>query len=176
MRKEGFSDEFCKVCGFTRKHAIRKLRRAITRPMKVKPGPKPIYLEGFVTLLFQLWLSTRKICSKKLKRAIPVWLDYLEWPSVTDELRLQLLKVSPATMDRLLKPYRDQMKIRGISGTRSGSFRKTKIPIRPHFWDIKAPGHMQSDTVCHCGDSLSGAFGILQFFPMNKPVDPLPGQ
>jgi len=33
------------------------------------------------------------------------------------------------------------------------------IPIRMHFWDIQSPGHMQADTVAHCGDSLNGAFG-----------------
>jgi hypothetical protein len=77
---------------------------------------------------------------------------------MTDEVRAKLREISPATIDRVLRHPKRQMQIRGISTTKQGSFRKTKIPIRMHFWDITEPGHMQADTVAHCGSSLEGAF------------------
>lgn len=153
-------DEMCAVCGYkSRKGAIRKIHRHI-RPLRLRPGPRPVYGHAVTQLLFQLWLSMRKICSKKMKAAIPHWITFMKnWESMNPETEALLRRVSPATIDRLLRPMKDQMKLKGLSTTKQGSFRKTKIPIRVHFDDITEPGHMQSDTVAHCGDSIEGAYG-----------------
>jgi hypothetical protein len=154
-------NEFCGVCGLSRKHAIRKLKRAQNRKLyAIRPGPQPKYDQAVQMVLFQLWLAMRKCCSKKMVVAIPAWIEYAaSWESLTSEVRAKLLQISPASIDRVLRSLKAQMQLRGFSTTKQGSFRKTKIPIRMHFWDIKDPGHMQADTVAHCGNSLEGAFG-----------------
>jgi hypothetical protein len=101
----------------------------------------------------------RRICSKKMKYALPGWLKHFDSPGMTDEIRIKLLQMSPATMDRILKPVRAHEMPHGLTTTRPGSFRKGKIPIRVHHWGVTQPGFMQADTVAHCGDTLGGAHG-----------------
>jgi hypothetical protein len=66
--------------------------------------------------------------------------------------------MSPATIDRLLKPVRAKAGRKGLCGTRPGSLLKNQIPIRTHHWDITQPGFMEADTVAHCGNSLADSF------------------
>lgn len=73
-------------------------------------------------------------------------------------LRAQLLKLSPATIDRLLKPLRTLHKRRGLPGTRPGYLLKTHIPIKTDHWDVTQPGFLEADTVAHGGDSTAGYF------------------
>jgi hypothetical protein len=40
--KQAILDEFCQVCGYHRKYAIRLLRRTRPRPRQ-RPGPRPRY-------------------------------------------------------------------------------------------------------------------------------------
>jgi hypothetical protein len=74
------------------------------------------------------------------------------------ETHEQLLSVSAATIDRLLKPVRATHGRKGLGGTKPGSLLKNQIPIRTHFWDVSQPGFMEADTVAHCGNSLAGDF------------------
>jgi hypothetical protein len=100
------------------------------------------------------------MCSKKLKAAIPLWLPHYEtvYKALTPTAQAQLLSISAATIDRLLKPVRVVHARRGLGGTRPGSLLKNQIPIRTHFWDVTQPGFMEADTVAHCGNSLAGSF------------------
>jgi hypothetical protein len=91
--------------------------------------------------------------------ALPLWLPHYEAEHGVLEVALheQLLRISAATLDRLLKPLRVHYP-KGLSGTRPGSLLKTQIPIRTEHWDITLPGFMEADTVAHCGNSLAGDF------------------
>lgn len=152
-------DEFCKVCGYHRKYALRLLRRGKSKRLK-RTGPKPRYGPGEVALLRTIWLATDQMCSKRLKAALPLWLPYYEecQGDVGVEVRTRMLELSAATMDRLLAPIRVKYRGKGLSGTKPGSLLKSQIPIRTDNWDIKVPGFMEADTVAHCGTSLSGDF------------------
>lgn len=57
-----------------------------------------------VEALTTIWLATDQMCGKRLKAAMTFWLPWYESPST--EVEQQLLTLSPATIDRLLKPYR----------------------------------------------------------------------
>ena len=48
----------------------------------------------------------------------------------------------------------------GLSGTRppKSFWYRSVVPIKPKDWDVKSPGHFQSDTVAHCGTNLQGSF------------------
>ena len=151
--KVAILDEFCAVCGYHRKYAIRLLNQRDKRRKPRRPGRKPIYASPeFLTALKRLWFACDQMCSKKLKAAIPLWLPFYEtaYKALTRETQHQLLSVSAATIDRLLKPVRVAHGRKGLGGTKPGSLLKNQIPIRTHFWDVSQPGFMEADTVAHC--------------------------
>jgi hypothetical protein len=154
-------DEFCAVCGYNRKYAIRLLNQRAQARKKRRPGRKPMYASPELLMaLKRIWFASDQMCSKKLKAVIPLWLPYYEtvYQRLTPETQERLLSVSAATIDRLLKPVRVMHSRKGLSGTRPGSLLKNQIPIRTHFWDVTQPGFMEADTVAHCGNSLAGSF------------------
>jgi hypothetical protein len=132
------------------------------RPRKARrPAPKPVYRSpALLTVLKRLWFATDQMCSKKLHAAIPFWLPGYEalYGPLPPEVREPLLSMSPATIDRVLKPVRAREARKGLAGTRPGSLLKHQIPIRTHHSDITQPGFMEADTVAHCGSSLAGNF------------------
>jgi len=154
-------DEFCAVCGYHRKYAIRLLNLHGKPKTKRRAGRKPVYASPeFHTALKRIWFASDQMCSKKLKAALPLWLPFYEtrYKALSRETQDQLLTISAATIDRLLKRVRVAHGRKGLGGTRPGSLLKNQIPIRTHFWDISQPGFMEADTVAHCGNSLAGDF------------------
>jgi hypothetical protein len=147
-------NEFCANCPYSRKYAIRILNGKI-KPRIKKPGPKPKYNQEFAQVLFNLWLQMKKMCSKNLKAAFPLWLPFAYNLDVkTKEL---LMKISASTIDRLLKPFKERFNRRkGISTTVPAV--KHKIPIKLLDGDVKQPGFIEADTVAHCGESAAGSF------------------
>ncbi len=125
------------------------------------PGRPVTYLPAvLLTALKHIWFATDQMCSKKLKAALPLWLPFYHtaYEPLSPELKSQLLSMSPATIDRLLKPVRAKSGRKGLCGTHPGSLLKNQIPIRTHYWDITQPGFIEADTVAHCGDCLAGSF------------------
>jgi hypothetical protein len=65
-----------------------------------------------------------------------IWLPKLEHygeldkKRLTDHTRTQLLEVSGATIDRMLKPTRDGGKLVGLSGTKPGPLLRNSIQVR----------------------------------------------
>lgn len=159
--KAAILDEFCAVCGYHRKYAIRILGRRGKRRAPSRPGRPAIYAcAALKTALKRIWFATDQMCSKKLKAAIPLWLPFYDtvYEPLTGDQREQLLVISPATIDRLLKPVRARTGHKGLCGTKPGTLLKNQIPIRTHHWDITQPGFVEADTVAHCGNSLAGDF------------------
>jgi len=148
-------NEFCQVCGYNRKYAIQLLNGRRNLRIK-KPGPRPKYGQEVGFHLHQLWLAMGRPCSKKMIAAIPLWLKHYKDPLCHEEMRYKLTSISAATVDRLLKPYRAEFK-RGLSTTQGVSL-KNMIPIELLHGKIKDPGHIEADTVSHCGDNGSGQF------------------
>ena len=157
--KSQLLDEFCEVCGYNRKYAIRKLntgkrnhrRRRLGRPKQYKD---PILLD----VLFDLWEKQNLPCSKRLKAAMPLWLPFYEKRPLSDYIKTQLLAMSPATIDRLMIKLRKKLGKLGLATTKPGSILKSHIPIKTNQWDETRPGYLESDTVAHCGTSIAGSF------------------
>ena len=158
-------DEFCATCGCHRKHAIRVLRgfRRFTKPKAKKRGKPALYRhEEILTPLKQIWLAANLPCSKRLKAILPLWLPgYVQHcGDLPDTIFEALLAISPATIDRILRPGRIEYRKRGRATTKPGTLLRKQIPIRTNQWDESRPGFIEADTVAHCGDSMMGMFAF----------------
>jgi len=153
-------DELVDLTGIHRKSLIRMLNRDHRRKKKPR-GQKPRYrYDDILPVLKVIWLAGDQLCSKKLHVAIQDWLPYYEQEHGTLEefTRMQLLSISPASIDRALKPVRAVTPHKGLSGTKPGSLIKNQIPIKTNQWEENRPGFLEADTVAHCGNSLEGDF------------------
>ena len=157
--KSKILDEFCAVCGYTRKYAIGLLSRK-PRRRQCKPGPRRRYDGQVLEPLKVIWLAAEQMCSKRLKAALPLWLPFYEQEhgSLVEAVRKKLLQISAASIDRLLKKERARYRGKGLCGTRPGGLLKHQIPIRTDNDDVDRPGFLEADTVAHCGNSLAGDF------------------
>jgi len=154
--------EFCANCGYNRKYAIRLLRKKSSAALNRKPGPAFRYDKDLLLVpLKRIWFATDQMCSKKLKAAIPLWLPFYEeeHEALSLQVEQKLLEMSPATIDRLLKPVRALYK-KGRCSTKPGTLLKNQIPIKTHNWDVTRPGYFEADTVAHCGNSMAGDFAF----------------
>jgi len=154
-------DEFCAMCGYHRKAAVRLLNRALPARPPVRSGPKIIYEPAQVRpVLKAVWLASDQLCSKLLKAALPEWLGHYERRSapLPEAFKERLLAISPAQIDRLLRPLRVQHPKKGLSATRPGTLLRHAVPTRHGPPDTTRPGSVEADTVAHCGDSTEGDY------------------
>lgn len=153
-------DEFCSVCGHSRKYAIRILNHPPSTSTKRHVGRKPVYRDDeFLTALKRIWFASDQMCSKKLVSAIKLWLPFYgkTFDPLTPGTRKLLLSISAASIDRALQPARVKLR-KGRCMTRPGTLLRNQIPIRTHHWDVTQPGFVEADTVAHCGNSIAGEF------------------
>lgn len=165
--KSKILEEFCQVCHYHRKYAIAKLNAFKTShrkpPGKRKPGPKPLYDHPLLLeALKAIWIGTNLICSKRLKAAIPHWIGpyQIDNDFLPLDLIKKLLKISPPTIDRLLKPVKHLYRGKGRCTTKPGLLLKHHIPVKTKQWDEFRPGFLESDTVAHCGGSVEGFYAV----------------
>jgi len=155
-------DEFCTVCGYHRKYAIRLLNapHVADRAANLsRRGRKKVYAAPvIVEVLRDLWVMTNLPCSKRLHAILPLWLPCYEQRTLSAELHQQLLVISPATIDRLMAPLRAKYRKQGLATTKPGSLLRHHIPIKTEQWDETQPGFVEVDTVAHCGSSTEGMF------------------
>jgi hypothetical protein len=155
QEKQQILDEFLKLTGYHRKHAIRVLCREAP-PAKARPGPQQRYNDEVRAMLITLWEAADRICSKRLKAVIPTLIESMTWYghlSLTDDMRKRLVGISAATIDRLLREVREQ----AFGGQRRraggvGNAIRRAVPIRTFAdWNDPLPGYMEIDFVEHCG-------------------------
>ena len=161
-QKAKILDEFVANTGYNRKYAI----HLITRPSRSQPKKKRrrprTYTVSLIQPLTFIWKTCRCICSKRLQPFLPEMvcvLERLEYLHPSEEDRQLLATISASTIDRLLKPIRDQSGRRGKSTTKAGAWLKKAIPIHTYTpWNEQRPGFLEIDLVAHCGESASGDY------------------
>lgn len=163
--KSKILEEFCQVCGYHRKYAIAKLNTSgkHRRQPRGKRGPKPVYDHPDISkALKTIWIATNLICSKRLKAAIPDWIGFYqtEYGYLPIEVTRKILRISPATIDRILRPIKHLYRGKGRSATKPGLLLKYHIPIKTNQWDESKPGFLEADTVHHCGTSMAGIYAV----------------
>src|SRR3989454_9319426 len=98
-------------------------------------------------------------CAKRLIPFLPTIVEALERHGdlhLTEECRSQLLSMSAATADRLLRSQRQRGPC-GISTTQAGTLLKHQIPIRTFLeWNETEPGFLEADLVAHGGIQAEG--------------------
>jgi hypothetical protein len=125
-------------------------------------GRHPIYTGDFTVVLSKVWAFFWYRCGKILAPFIREQVQFLEEPfRITPEVRKLLVSVSPATIDRVLRPAKKRLALKGKSRTKPGSLLKRQIPVRTYYTDEdKKPGFFETDTVHHCGTSEMGEYNL----------------
>jgi len=154
-------NEFTRVTGYHRKHALRVLHRPlVTGSARLR---KRIYDEAVRQALARLWEAADRICGKRLKVLLPVLIESMERHGhlrLNPVVRSALLDISAATIDRLLRSVRE-----AGGGTRRrrrwgvGSAIRQSVPVRTfNDWGEPPPGYCEADLVEHCGGVHEGSF------------------
>ena len=154
-------DEFIKVTGYHRKAAIRLFRRPEVTKRANRRGRRPVYKDA-EQYLKAIWEASDRLCSKRLHPFIPEMVKVLRRHGeqrINASIEEQLCQMSPATIDRLLRPWRQPGGRRSLSTTRPGDLLKNAIPIRTFAdWQENKPGFLEIDLVAHCGESVEGFY------------------
>ena len=155
-------DEFTKTTGLHRKAAIRLLNKETAKHSSKKRGRPRKYSHDAAEVLKTAWEAEDRICSKRLHPFLNDLVKILKKNNdieVSPAVETQLRQISPATIDRLLRPFRQQGNRHRFSTTRPGSLLKNAIPIRTFAdWQDNRPGFLEVDLVAHCGERVDGFF------------------
>jgi hypothetical protein len=154
-------DEFCQVCRYNRKYAIRLLNGPAPQKTNIPNSQSrhPTYGTKVILALTAIWQAAGYPCSARLKALLPLWLPWAtKHLSLSAQTQKQLLTISPATIDRRLGPKKRQLKKRLYGRTKPGTLLKHHIPIKTDSWNVQTPGFTEIDLVSHSGNSASGDF------------------
>jgi hypothetical protein len=173
--KQQILDEYCQTTGYCRGYArfilrnhgrqvwLRGKRVMVGDVAKRQQRHKPrCYDQPVLQELVKLWELLNYSCGKRLVAIMPELVAKLEQ---FGELRLspltkeKLLRISAATVDRVLQPERRKQQLRRRSHTKPGTLLKHQIPIRTFAeWNEQQPGFAEIDLVAHDGGLALGDF------------------
>jgi hypothetical protein len=162
--KKAILDEFTKLAGYHRKHAIRLLtgQHQPWKKRKARTVSK-IYQEAVKEALIVLWEAADRICGKRLKALLSPLLEAMERHGhlqLEKEVRAQLLAMSAATIDRQLQGIRERAC--GKRKKRSALTNRVRklVAVRTFAdWEEQLrPGHLEIDLVMHSGPTAEGSF------------------
>src|SRR3990172_6184228 len=130
--KQRILDEFCETTGMHRKAAIRLLTRR-GGPEARRRGRPRRYGPEVGEALVKVWEVGDRMCSKLLVAVMPDLVDALERHGelqLAPELRSQLVEISAASIDRLLRRHRRGLGLQPRSPSSAAGSLKSEIPIR----------------------------------------------
>jgi hypothetical protein len=159
-QKGAILDEFCRVCDYHRKYAIRLLNgpRPADRPRR-RRARGPTYGPAVIRAPVAIWEAAGYPWSVRLKALLPLWLPWLrQRMPLSPTTEHQLRAISARQIDRRLRRHKTQLKRRLYGRTKPGTLLKHQIPIKTDHWDVTRPGFTEIDLVSHSGDCASGEF------------------
>src|SRR5699024_3687024 len=134
----------------------------VIRQVRPRKPRQRVYGEDLLPALVRCWVLLRAPAGKIMAPFIAVLVPLLHAEGeikVTDAQAELLSGISAATIDRMLKPERERMTLRGRSRTEPGSLLKHQIPIRTFAdWNDAEPGFVESDLVAHDGSVAAGEY------------------
>ena len=155
-------DEFTAVTGFHRKHAMRLLRGGQpSSDRQPRPGRR-IYDDAAREALIVIWEASDRICGKRLRPLVPILVEAMERHGhlqLAPEVRVRLLAMSAATIDRALREVRGRAEGRGAARAAPSAAIRRSVPVRTFDgWDDPPPGFVEADLVAHSGPTAKGSF------------------
>lgn len=174
-------NEFVQLTGYSRAYAAYALRNCGRREVRMIGQQRVIFVVGqarpvgarrdrsrcygddVLKVLKRLWVISDGLCGKRLvafiREALPI-LERCGEITLSGQLtRGKLLRISPATVDRLLAPLKARMRFKTRSHTRPGTLLKHHIPIRTFAqWNEQRPGFLEVDLVAHDGGAAWGEY------------------
>jgi hypothetical protein len=151
QQKRRLLDAFTQATGYHRGSGMWLLNHAEEVQASPRYARARQYGPEVQRVLFLLWQVANCICTKRLMPYLPTLIDALERHEhlqITEECRAQLLAMSAATADRLLRSLRGR-EPHGITTTRAGTLLKQQIPIRTfQQWNETHPGLTSSRSGC----------------------------
>ena len=156
-------DELCTLTGWSRRHARRSLTAAALGTMERPRRPRQrVYGPEVLPALRLVWAVLDGPSGKRLAPLMAEIVEALErWGELeaSPQVRDKLLRISSASIDRMLAPERVRLRVKGRSGTKPGSMLKRQIPIRTFAeWNEDRPGFCEVDLVGHDGGNPAGEF------------------
>lgn len=160
--KKRLLDEFVKTTGYKRKWAMELLHHGPPPPRTGRGGRPEKYSPVVVGALREASELSGGLCGKRLAPFLDEFVAGLEAEGAVKldpELRTQLVSMSAATIDRRLRPFRNQTRPHGLSTTKPGTLLKNQVPVRTYTpWEEQRPGFVEIDLVAHCGTSTAGHY------------------
>jgi hypothetical protein len=116
-------------------------RSNATKPKTKPKGRRPTYGLKVILSLTAIWEAAGYPCSARLKALLPLWLPWAQKRfAISAQAQKQLLSISPATIDRRLKPKKRQLKNRLYGRTKPGTLLKHSHPHQNRLLGCKNPG------------------------------------
>lgn len=146
--------------GYDRKYAIKLLNQPARQEKEKGPRVRHKHYPKDVRELIMKVHEVADMNSKALKAMMDIWLPSVvnTMPSPPEPWVVERAsKASASTIERILRQDRETWpkKIRRYAGNEVTKSLKQVIPVRTHFdRDTIAVGHMEIDTVRHCGGQL----------------------
>jgi hypothetical protein len=133
---------------------VRYLRRM------VRDQGRRIYGDDVRAALVVAWEASARICGKRLHSLLPALIEAMErhgHVGIVEEARQQLLTMSPATIDRVLKDVKASAT--GPRRRKGSTAIRRSVPVRTFLdWNNPAPGFVEADLVSHSGPNARGSF------------------
>ncbi|HEX8758550.1 MAG TPA: ISNCY family transposase, partial [Pseudonocardiaceae bacterium] len=154
-------DEFVAVTGHHRKHAMRLLRGGGAGPAERRGRRDRVYGAAMREALIVLWEASDRACGKRLRPLLPVLVEAMERHGhlqLAPEVRIGVLAMSAATIDRLLRDVRTEAGGKPRRRTPPSAAVRRSVPVRTFSdWKDPAPGFFEADLVSHSGPTARGS-------------------
>jgi hypothetical protein len=155
-------DEYCQNTGQARKYVIRKIRSGGYSKSGQRKRRRTIYDGRVMTALTRLWRIFDYPCGQRLAPLAKIETARLRAQgeiTINDVVAEKLTRISPASIDRVLRKVKSEERIRRRVGHKIHPLLYQKIPVKVMAeQDRTLPGHVQIDLVEHCGASAAGEF------------------
>ena len=154
-------DEMVRVTGHNRKYIIQLMRTSLERKKRRRQRGRTYGAEVEEAVLF-VGKCLDFVCGTRLQPVLLSRARDLERHgemTLSDEVAAALDRISASTIDRIYARNREKVVRRLPRKKPSRPSRASRaVPMSIIAWDEPEPGHLELDSVFHCGEDTSGDF------------------
>jgi len=150
-------DEMMAVTGLTRNHLIELLQHPPKRQARQQQRHNS-YAAATDAALQVIWEAQNYIGAERLQAVLWPTAQALERAgelTLTPQVRSDLQQLSVSTLYRHLRQQATPANRRRAAAARLNTLQRA-VPARPIPWNTTEPGHLELDTVLHCGATTAG--------------------